>query len=165
MHQQKLRSRPLSTLQGIAVVLGLIAAGLADALLANVLARIAPALVSATVFWGVGALLALWAMRRYVLSYSYILSGTVLRISFAYGRYERVMTDIYRNNILACGTLDEMRKRYPGARVNRACLKGCDLPILAVACRDNGKPAVYLIQPDDEIREAVEASAHANRKK
>ena len=165
MHQHKVRSRPLSALQGIAVVLGVVAAGLVDALLANLLSRVAPALVSTTVFWGLGAVLALWVMRRFVLSYSYILSSSLIRVSYAYGRYERVMTDIYRNNILACGTLEEMREHYPGAKVNHADLKGCDLPTLTVACRDDGKPALYVLQPDEEIREAILKSVPAKKKK
>lgn len=165
MHQQKIRRQKISILQGVAVVLGILVLALADALLASVLVQYVSATVGTTVFWGLGALLALFVMRRYILSYSYILSSNLIRISYAYGKYERVLVDMYLRNILSCGTLEEMKQRYPKARVNHADLKSCPLETLTVACKDNGQPSLYILQPDDQIRQAIAEAAAAKKKK
>lgn len=164
MHLQKIQNPRLNTLKGIGVVLGIFAGILAVSIVTELLAPFIGGIASAVIFWGAGALIALWTMRRFILSYTYGLGPNVLRIAFSYGRYERVMTDIYFNNILNAGSLDDMRARYPGARVNRATRSACTIPTLAVAARDNGKPAIYLIQPDEVIRATIEETARKNRK-
>lgn len=164
MHIQKVRSPKLNALKGVGVVLGIFAAIFVVSIVTELLTPLIGGIASAVVFWGVGALIALWTMRRFILSYTYGLGPNVLRIAFSYGRYERVMTDIYFNNILNAGALDDMRARYPDARVNRAALPACTIPTLAVAVRDNGKSAIYLLQPDDTIRAKLEEVAKKNRK-
>lgn len=164
MHLHKVRNRPLTTLKGIGVVLALVGVILLDSLITGLLIPWTGELVCAILFWGIGILVALWTMRRYVLTYSYGLGPNLLRVAFAYGRWERVMSDIYFNNILNAGSLEDMRARYPDARVNRATRPGCEIPSLAVAARDNGVTAIYLLQPDDIIREKLEETARKNRK-
>lgn len=164
MHLQKVRNPRLSALKGIAVVLGIFAAIFAVSIITGLIAPLIGGTASAVIFWGAGALIALWTMRRFILCYSYGLGPNVLRIAFAYGRYERVMTDVYFNNILNAGSLEDMRTRYPDARVTRASLSACPIPTLALAVRDDGKPAIYLLQPDDTIRAALEEVAKKNRK-
>ncbi|MBE5807758.1 MAG: hypothetical protein E7317_05400 [Clostridiales bacterium] len=162
MHQQKVEPPKLTPLKGLAAVATIVAAVFADWFAAHALGLWLGPAATAVAFWGIGLVIALFVMRRYVLSYSYILGPGMLRISFAYGRYERVMTDIYLNNILYAGTLEQAKGRFPDARVNSACIKRAPFAPLAVACRDGGKPAIYVIQPDEVIREKIEA---ARRKK
>lgn len=164
MHTQKVCNRPLKPLQGVAVVLGIFAVLFVLTFITQLIAPFTGEVSATIVFWGVGALVALWTMRRFVLSYSYALGTNVIRVSHAYGRYERVMVDLYFNNILNAGSLDDMRARYPGARVNRATRPGCDIEPLAVAARDNGVTAIYLLQPDEVIREKLEETARKNRR-
>lgn len=164
MHLQKVCNRPLSALKGLGVVLGIFAALLALTFITQLLTPLVGELISSIIFWGIGALVALWTMRRFVLTYSYALGTNLVRVSHAYGRYERVMVDLYFNNILNAGSLEDMRARYPDARVNRATRPGCEIPSLAVAARDNGVTAIYLLQPDDIIREKLEETARKNRK-
>ena len=163
MHLQKVRNRPLKAIQGLGVVLGIFAALFLLTFITQILTPFIGELAASVIFWGLGALVALWTMRRFVLTYSYALGSNLVRISHAYGRYERVMVDLYFNNILNAGTLDDMRARYPGARVNRATRPGCDIEPLAVAARDNGVTAIYLLQPDDVIRPVLEETARKNR--
>ena len=164
MHLQKIRNRKLGALKGLGVVLAIVAALFVVTFITQFLIPFIGEGPSSLLFWGVGALIALWTMRRFVLTYSYGLGTNVLRVTFAYGRYERVMADLYFNNILNAGALDDMRARYPNAKVNRATRPGCEIEHLAVAAKDNGVVSIYLLQPDGVIREKLEEVAKKNRK-
>ena len=164
MHLQQIRNAKLSTLKGIGVVLALVAVILLVSVVTDLLTPLIGDLAAAIIFWSAGISVALWTMRRFVLTYTYALGPNVLRISFAYGRYERVMTDLYLNNILNAGSLEDMRARYPGARVNRATRPACAIPVYAVAAQDDGKPTIFLLQPDETIRAKLEETAKSKRK-
>ncbi len=163
MHRQQLHSPKPGTFKGIGIVLALVLAMLLISVVTDLLRPAVGDMFAAILFWGLGVLLALWTMRRYVLSYTYELEANLLRITFAYGRYQRPMTEIYFNNIQNFGAPDDMKARYPGAKIHRATRPG-DLPIMAVACRDNGSTALFHIQPDDQIRARLEEVARKNRK-
>ena len=164
MYQHTVRNRPLSTLKGIGVVALLLAAVMVDSLLGRLLALVAGELVRQLVFWAVGVLLALWTMRRFVLSYSYAMNANLLRITHAYGRYQRPMAELYLNNLLNAGTLQDLRQRYPDAPVRRATRPDCPLETLATAWRNNGRTEIFLLQPDGKICETLTARAKQNRK-
>lgn len=164
MHLQKVRNSKLGALKGLGIVAGIFAVLFIITFITQMLIPFIGEGPSSLLFWGCGALIALWTMRRFVLTYSYGLGTNVLRVTFAYGRYERVMADLYFNNIVNAGTLDDMRTRYPSARVNRAIRPGCDIEHLAVAARDNGVISIYLLQPDGIIRPKLEEVAKKNRK-
>lgn len=164
MHLHKVQNPPIKPLKGLAVVVGLIAVIVAANLLSQLIAPLIGNVPAAIAFYGVGVLAALWTMRRYILKYTYLLESNILHITFAYGRYERSMADIYLNNILNAGSLEDMRARYPNARVSKATRPACPTPALAIACKDGGSPAIYLLQPDEVIRETLEEVARKNRK-
>ena len=151
MHLQKIRNRKLGALKGLGVVLAIFAALFVVTFITQFLIPFIGEGPSSLLFWGVGALIALWTMRRFVLTYSYGLGTNVLRVTFA-------------NNILNAGALDDMRARYPNAKVNRATRPGCEIEHLAVAAKDNGVVSIYLLQPDGVIREKLEEVAKKNRK-
>lgn len=155
MHLQKVQNRKLSAAKGLLVVLGIFAALFVLTLISQLLSALVSELAGSILFWGGGVGVALWTMRRFVLTYTYALGTNMMRICYAYGRYERVMTDLYFNNILRIGTLEDMRARYPDARVNRATRPTCPHESLAVVARDNGAPAIFLLQPDEEIKNAL----------
>lgn len=164
MHLQKVQNRKLGALKGIGVVLGIFAALFVLTFVTQLLIPVIGEGPSSLLFWGLGALVALWTMRRFILTYSYGMGTNMMRIAYAYGRYERVMVDLYFSNILNAGSLSDMRARYPNARVNRATCRGCDIESLAVAARDNGATAIFLLQPDNVIRAKIEEVAKQNRK-
>ena len=164
MHQQKIRSPRLNILQGIGAVLGILLVIFAASVITSMLIPLIGNTAATILFWVIGVGTALWTMRRFILSYTYVLGPNLLRISFAYGRYERVMNDLYFNNILNAGSLADMRARYPSARINRATRPACPFHELALAVRDDGQPAIYLLQPDETIRAALEEIAKKNRK-
>ena len=161
MHQQTVKNPPLKAWQGILVVVGLLAALFLVSALVQLLAPVIGNSLSALLFWGLGIAVALWTMRRYVLAYSYAANSNTLQITFAYGRYRRLMEEIYFNNIYHAGTLEEMKKRYPHATVVRATIRRCDIPHLAVAYTNAEGQRIAVIQPDEAMREKL----YANLKK
>ena len=52
----------------------------------------------------------------------------------------------------ACGTLEEMKQRCPGARVYQATRSQCEFEPLALAYKDSKGTAILVIQPDDAMR-------------
>lgn len=164
MHQQIVKNQPLKTWQGLLVVVGIIAAILLDSLITGLITPLVGGAIAAVFFWGAGILVALWTMRRFVLSYSYVLSGTALKITHIYGRYQRPMEDVYLNTLLACGTPEEMRKRFSGARVSRAVRPKCDLEHFAIAYTSGGNTRILILQPDETIREALTQRARKKGK-
>ena len=159
MHLHRVKNNPLKPLQGLLTVLLLVGAVLLDSLLFSLITPLLGEGNAALMCWVLGVLIALWTMRRFVLTYSYGLSSTLLRICFAYGRYERTMEDIYLNNIVFAGTPEAVRAKYPSARVHRAVRPGCPIPHYAIAYRNDGRICIMLLQPDDKIREALLAAA------
>ena len=164
MHLHKVRNKPLKAIEGIIVVAVIALALFLGSVLAFLLRGPLGDSFAILVFWAVGISVALYTMRRYILSYSYAMSGSLLRMTFAYGRFERVLSEIYMNNILSAGTPEEVRERYPKAKVLRATRPTCEIEVFAVASRDNGGVIIHLLQPDETIREALAKAARENRK-
>lgn len=152
MHQQTVKNPPLKAWKGVLVVVGLLAALLLISTAVQLLTPLIGGTLSAVLFWGLGAGVALWTMRRYVLAYSYAANSNTLQITFAYGRYRRLMEEIYFNNMYRSGDLDALKKRYPGARVHRATRPGCEYPEFSVAYRNNGKTDIIVLQPDETLK-------------
>lgn len=155
MHQQTVKNPPLKFGKGILAVATLMVMVIADSVLTQMLEPWLGAGTAVVIFWVLGALIAMYAMRRYVMSFSYAANGNMLQITFAYGRYRRMMEEIYYNNMLYSGSLEDMKKRCPGARVNRATRPGCELEAFAVAYRSNGKPCIMVLQPDEKMKEII----------
>ena len=165
MYVQKVRSPAMGALRGIAVVLGIVLAVFVDLYLTRLLTLLLPEPVCGALFWVIGIAIALWALRRYILCYSYAVTDSLLRISYAYGRYERLMSDLYFNNMSCFGPVEEVKKRYPNARVDRATRPGCPLEPMAIACRDGGQTRIYIIQPDDTVRAKLDGYFDTRKKK
>ena len=104
-----------------------------------------------------GALIALFLMNRYVMGYHYAASDDVLRLSHSYGRYRRFICDVWLNRVQAWGPPDDLRRRWPTARVTRCVKAGCDLPPLALALSGDRGPEIIIIQPDDALRAHLSA--------
>ena len=109
------------------------------------------------ILFGMGV--AWFLLNRYVMSFVYLCDGSCLRVRRAYGRYERQMADIWLNGIRCCGALEDVKRRCPGARVQRAVKPECAIEPLAVAYNDAGKTAVMVLQPEDELRDVIVKAA------
>lgn len=163
MYRQLNQNPPIKGVRGLLIVIGIVAAVWLDSLLAQLLTALVSELVASIFFWGIGVLIALFALRRYVMGYSYSLSSSLLRISHAYGRHERLIEDIYLSGVVLSGSPEVVAKRYPDARVRRAVLPRNPAPPFAIAYRDDGRIAVFHLQPDARIREALEAAGRGRK--
>lgn len=158
MIQQRVSHRSLQGWRGVALIaviaLGVILGSNLFYALGRVIGNAASLLF---ILFGMGV--AWFLLNRYVMSFVYLCDGSCLRVRRAYGRYERQMADIWLNGIRCCGALEDVKRRYPGARVQRAVKPECAIEPLAVAYNDAGKTAVMVLQPEDELRDVIVKAA------
>lgn len=151
--KQIVAHKKLGALQGILIVLGLVALLLfinyvAIALLARFLGYTAATLG----FWILGGLVAWQVLRVYIVSFVYWLDEDVLRLSRKYGRRERFIEDIYLNNLLYIGSFEDAKKRYPQAKKISAVHAGTKDPITAVVFSTSSDTRIARIQASDELK-------------
>ena len=164
MHRQRVSNPPIKAVQGLLIVVGLLAVLMLDSAVTRLLAAVIGSTVSALLFWIVGIAVALWTMRRYVLAYSYALSGTMLQVTFAYGRYERAMAQVYLNSVLFTGTPEEAKTCYPDSRKQTAVRPRCEIEPMAAVYNDGRGTVILTLQPDEKIREALNGAARGKKK-
>lgn len=151
MLQQRIQNRRPDALRGVGVILGAALAVLAGS---AVFSRLEKWLGTASSigFIAYGCAVAWFLMDRYVLAFIYTTAGGVLRVCRAYGKRERFIVDVRLDDVQAYGAPDEMKKRFPGAKVTRATRPQCPLEPLALAHSQGGKTAILVLQPDDAMR-------------
>ena len=113
---------------------------------------------SAALFIAYGVLIA-WLLLDYVvMAFTYACNGSSLRVCRAYGKRERLMTEVWLNGLQGCGSLEKMKQRFPGAKVQRAVKRGCTIEPLALAHNAGGRTELLVIQPDDKLRGEILAA-------
>ena len=157
MLEQKLHNRQPNALQGVVLIALIALAVLAGSAFFFLLERYIGTLASLG-FIAYGCAVAWFLLYWYVMGFTYTSNADCLRICRTYGKRERFMTDVWLNQVTAYGTLEEMKRRTPGARVYKATRRECEFEPLALAYRESGKPAIVLIQPDDAMREHLMAA-------
>lgn len=160
MIRQELRNPRPDALRGLGVVALAIVAVLAGSALFSLLSARIGALASLG-FIAYGCAVAWLMMDRYVLGFIYTANADCLRVCRVYGKRERFMADVWLNGLLAWGSEEDMKRRWPGAPVSRATRARCDLAPLALAYRQGGKISILVIQPDEALRRHLTG----NRKK
>lgn len=154
MLQQTVRNRQPDALRGVGVVLGAAVAVLAGSALFSRLERWIGTL-SSVGFILYGCAVAWFLMDWYVLGFIYTTAGGVLRVCRCYGKRERFIVDVRLDDVRAYGTPEDMKKRFPHAKVTRATRPQCPLAPLALAHRQGGDTAILVLQPDDAMRERL----------
>lgn len=154
MLEQRVTNKPVSGLRGVALI-GLIAASVIVG--SNFFYFVGRWIgsVSSLLFILFGMCVAWLLLDWYVKGYIYTCGNGCLRVCRTYGKYERFMADLWLNGLQACGTLDAMKSRFPGAKVQKAVKPECPLEPLAVAYNDAGRTAIMLLQPDAAMRETI----------
>ena len=151
MLEQRIHNHRPNALQGVGIVLLIAAAALAgNAFFLWLGQRIGA--VSSALFILYGCAVAWLMMDRFALGFVYTSNADCLRVCRVYGKRERFMTDVWLNKVQAYGTPEEMKRRFPGARVSRATRRQCPLAPLALAHNSGGRTAILVIQPDDALR-------------
>jgi LPXTG-motif cell wall-anchored protein len=130
MHQQTVKNPPLKFGKGILAVATLMVMVIADSVLTQMLEPWLGAGTAVVIFWALGALIAMYAMRRYVMSFSYAANSNMLQITFAYGRYRRMMEEIYftvEKGEILCGRNSELWS-FDGTTITVVNVAGTELP-------------------------------------
>ena len=107
--------------------------------------------VSEIFFWLIGALIAWWFLRTYVVKIGYEMTEDVLRLTRMYGKRERFIADIYLNRLLFVGSLEEAKKKNPTAKIVRALQATSKIPVTAVVYKTSSEVSIALIQADEEL--------------
>ncbi len=154
MYRQNVHGEPLSGLKGILVVLGVLAAALLGSAFFTLLGkRIGNA--ASIAFIAYCCLLAWFLLNYYIMGFVYAVGGGCLRICRTYGKRERFMCDVWLNMVQAYGEPEEVQKKFPDAKIEKAVKQRCELPVFAVAYKTDGKIAIMHIQPDDTMKEKL----------
>ena len=151
MLEQRINNSRPGALKGAGIVLLAVLAALAGNALFSWISRWLGTLASVG-FILYGCIIAWLLMDRFALGYVYAASADCLRVSRAYGRRERFMTDVWLNQVQAYGTPEEMKKLFPGARTAQATRPRCPLAPLALAYAADGRISILVIQPDEAMR-------------
>ena len=154
MHEQRVTNRPVAGMRGVALIALIAASVIVGSNFFYFIGRWIGS-ASSILFILYGMFIAWLLLDWYVKGYIYTCGNGCLRVCRSYGRYERFMADIWLNGVQACGTLDDMKRRFPAAKVQRAVKPECPLESLAVAYNDAGRTAIMVLQPDAAMREAV----------
>lgn len=154
MIQQRVSHRSLQGWRGVALIAVIALGVILGSNLFYYLGRwIGNAASLLFILFGMGV--AWFLLNRYVMSFVYTCDGSCLRVRRAYSRYERQMADIWLNGIQRCGSLEDVKRRCPGARVQRAVKPECAIEPLAVAYNDAGRTAIMVLQPEDALRDVI----------
>lgn len=151
MLEQRLRNRQPGPLKGLGlIVLIALAAVAGSAFFTRLQPRIG--VLASVGFIAYGCAIAWLLLHWYVLSFVYTANGDCLRVCRVYGKRERFMADVWLNRVLAYGTPEAMKRRFPGASVANATRAQCEYEPLALAYRDSDRTNILVIQPDEAMR-------------
>lgn len=153
---QLVGQKEVSGKTGILVVVLSLAAVYLDALLVNLLISVGlPALVTDIVFWGIGGLIAVIVYYNFVIRYLYTVDGVKLTVERVYHKKPRLMTEIMKREILFVGTQEEAVKRHGKLKTHKAIRKTNINKPVAIVYKRAGEKQMLMIQPNEEILEAI----------
>ena len=155
MIEQRVEHRSLAGWRGVALIFAVALFVVALSNFFYAMERVIGSMAASFLFILCGMGVAGFLLNRYVLGYLYVCENGCLHVSRVYGKRHRPMADIWLNGVQACGEPDAIRKRFPGAKIQRATRADCPLSPMAVAYRDDGRTAILLLQPNDALREAL----------
>jgi len=160
--KQIVAHKKIGTLHGILLVAGLfVVLVLLNYLVLGFLATYIGNGASSIAFWVLGGLIAWGVLRIYIVRYSYELGEEVLRLTRAYGKRERLIDDIYLNNLLFLGKPEDAVKRFPNAKRVKAVHAKGEYPVVALAYRASDGQYIALVQANDELKAALRARMKA----
>ena len=154
MYRQEVKGKPLSGFKGILVVFGVLAAAMLGSAFFTLLEkRIGNAASIGFIVYC--CLLAWFLLTYYIMGFVYAIGGGCLRICRTYGKRERFMCDVWLNTVQAYGNPEDVQKKFPGARLEKALKPRCEIPVFALAYKSDDKTVILHIQPDDKMKEQL----------
>jgi len=157
VYRQVVKDESLRGFKGTLVVIGVLAASMLGSAFFTHLGKTIGN-VSSIAFIAYCCLIAWFLLSYYVMGFVYATDGDCLRICRTYGKRERFMCDVWLNKVLAYGDPDDVRKRFPEARIENAVKKQCEISTFALAYKNDGKTVILHIQPDDKMKEKLLAA-------
>lgn len=154
VYQQKVQGKSLNGFKGILVVLAVLAAALLGSAFFTLLGkRIGN--VSSIAFIAYCCLIAWYLLNHYIMGFVYAVGGGCLRVCRTYGKRERFMCDVWLNMVQGYGSPEDVAKRFPDARIEKAVKERCDIEHFAIAYKTDGRVAVLYIQPDEKLKAMI----------
>lgn len=163
MLEQHVQNRQPDALRGVGVVLGAALAVMAGSALCTWLQGFIGTLAS-VLFIGYGCAVAWFMLNWFAMSYIYTANADCLRLCRAYGRRERFIADIRLSQVTAYGAPEDVKRRFPGARIIRATRRQCAFEPFALAWKADGRVNVAVLQPDDRMREHLISAIRGGKK-
>ena len=151
MYRQEVKDVSLKGVKGILLVLAVLVAALGGSALFTLLGK-AIGNASSIAFIAYCCLIACFLLSYYVMGFVYSTDGSCLRVCRCYGKRERFMCDVWLNTVQAYGRPEEVARRFPEARTEKAVKKQCGPEPFALAYKSDGKIVILHIQPDDAMR-------------
>lgn len=157
MYQQKVRGQSLDGIKGVLLIVAVLAAALVGSAFFTLLGKTVGNAASIA-FIAYCCLLAWFLLTYYVMGFVYATDGSCLRVCRTYGKRERFMCDVWFTSVQAYGDPENVRKRFPEARVESAVKKQCTLKTFALAYETDNKIVILHIQPDDRMKGKIIAA-------
>ena len=154
MYKQQVKGPSLSGLKGILLVLGAVAAAiLGSAFFTRLSLTIGRS--ASIAFIAYCCLIAWFLLSYYVMGFVYTCTDDCLRVCRTYGKRERFMCDVWLNMVQGYGSPEDIAKRFPDARIEKAVKERCDIEHFAIAYKTDGRVAVLHIQPDEKMKTMI----------
>lgn len=158
--RQRVSNPRLKWWQGILLIAGIVVILMAFQFLASVVSYMTGDMnnygIASLAFWVFGGVIALYLVRTFIMEYEYSVEGVNFRISRIYsGLRPREAVTIIIRNIEAVGTPEEIQGKYPGSHHSAFTRKKCDIPVVALAYRDDGRLRVIHFQPEAQLMEKL----------
>ena len=166
MIRQTLKGRSVSPLKGILTIAGLAVSIVLVSWIERAVAMSTGFQYGAFVVWILVALEAVAIVRMGVMEMAYSVRDGHFIVERVYGQNARPVQDIPLTDILDVGPKDDIFARYGnGQAFDKATMKAVTLPEMAIAYRKEwgNRPSLLVIQPNEEILEALRESVAAQK--
>ena len=158
MITQNVRPKKLSPLEGILLILAIIAGLFAATLASNWLATRGQGLWGQVGVWLLTGLCAYFLMRSTTGQYQYTISNDQFYIERIFGQRGQVMLQLALSDVLMMGAEMEVAKQYPDTRImTNATISSHEMPVQFMAYRQGKNVHLAKIQPNEELLERLKA--------
>lgn len=160
--RQRVSNPRLKWWQGILLIVGIVAILMIFQFLASVVSYMTGDMnnlgVASIAFWIFGGVIALYLLRRFIMEYEYSIEGINFKIYRIYsGLRPREGLTVITRHIVAVGTPEEIEGKFPGSHPSVYTRKQADIPVTAVAYREEGRLRVIHIQPEEPMLEKLKS--------
>ena len=158
--RQRVSNPKLKWWQGIILIVGIVVILMVFQFFASVVSYMTGDMnnmgIASIAFWIFGGVIALYLLRRFIMEYEYTIEGINFKIYRIYsGIKPREGLSVITRNIEAVGTPEEIEGKFPGSHPSVYTRKKAEIPVTAVAYREDGRLKVIHIQPEEAMLEKL----------